>query len=698
MQTVLAQTNGTKSSLPVLTPDLLQQRLNTLDQRDGKPTLNLRNLVIDLRAEGELKERFYRQVQGRLQSGSRAIGLDLSYSLVLGELDLARLGLRAPLYGDSLVPLLDETTQSQLRRDRNRLSQLNQLSRSLLIQEQSTAQQIYLIRGPLIFVQTHFVGNVVGADIFFLDRLLLQGTQFDQALSLPGVRFGQTVNFSGSRLSQDVTLRNGIFFKNARFDQSTFGGITNFQGSEFKGDANFNQSTFQKETNFSRVQWQENADFAQTAWKGSSSFVKSIFAKALFFTQARFDAPLSLRQARFNEPINFRNAVLAAQLDLGDTTFQGRAYINVSGMEFNADQARILGNPGQIGRVFSVPTLSGNETLLRNLERNFRRLEQISDAYQVEYTAERLRLRELRNQLVGVNVNTASLLKLVSIGFTEKQARAIAARRIDHPFLSINDLLDVQGIDLAAYVKVRDRILTRRPLSLLGRLGLCIHWLWLDALVVLSGYGTRVGLIIGIGLMALAWFAMLFWFIDRYRRRLPTPILPPLDQAFWMMGSFLVFVGFGVSMLLRAADYPLETLTWLALLTVPLPLAWIARILQKGRFHDLMEESYFTEDGSLRQLRLLIARLPIIPLFPFFRDRYTPILQNRRWAWLNYYDFSLNNWFKFGFNDIRLRDQEVPGLITTLVWYQWSLGLMYVTLLLWTFSRTIPGLNLLLYF
>jgi hypothetical protein len=693
-----ALAQGGSASLPLLTPDLLQQRLSNLEQRDGRPTLNLQRLVIDLRADSDLRDRFYRQVQSRLQSGSRPIGLDLSYSLVLGELDLTKLGLRAPIYGDALVPLLDADTQAQLSRDRKRLNQLNQLSRSLLIQEKETAQQIYLLRGPLLLVQTHFAGNLVGADVFFLDRLLLQGSQFDQTLSLPGSRFSQSVNLSGARFSQEVNLRNSIFFKNARFDQSYFAGVARFQGSEFKQDANFSQSTFLQEANFSRVQWLDDADFAQTVWKGSASFFKGSFAKALFFTQSRIEAPLSMRQVRFSEPINFRNAALSAQADFGDATFQGRAYINVSGMDFNPDQARILGNPGQIGRVFSVPSLSGNETLLRNLVRNFRRLEQIADAYRVEYTAERLRLRELRQRLLGVNVNTAPPLKLVRLGFSEAQAQAIARRRQDHPFLSVSDLLDVEGVDLAAYVKVRDRILTRRPLSPWGRGLLGLRWLWLAGLVVLSRYGTGVGLIIGIGLMALGWFAVLFWFVDRYRRRLPKPIVPPLDQSLWMGASFLACTGVGLSLVLRTTDYPLATLTWLAVLMLPLPLASIARLLQTGRYHDLMEESYFREDGSLRQLRLLIARLPVMPLFPFFRDRFTPILQDRRWSWLNYYDFSLNNWFKFGFNDIRLRDQDVPGLVTLLVWYQWGLGLMYVTLLLWTLSRTIPGLNLLLYF
>jgi hypothetical protein len=37
-----------------------------------------------------------------------------------------------------------------------------------------------------------------------------------------------------------------------------------------------------------------------------------------------------------------------------------------------------------------------------------------------------------------------------------------------------------------------------------------------------------------------------------------------------------------------------------------------------------------------------------------------PILWNRRWNWLNYYDFSLNNLLKIGFNDISLARRTPP--------------------------------------
>lgn len=683
---------------PVLTQDLLLQRLNTPIQRDGRPTLNLKNLTIDLRPESPLQADFYRLVKQALQAGQPAPGLDLSYSVIQGDLNLQRLALREPLYGDALFPLLEEAGQAQLKRDRTRLSQLSRLSQSLLIQGSGDPLQIYLFRSPLILVQTQLQGSLNAGDTFLIERILAQGAHFEQGAYLAGARFNRAINLSGSQFDQLLQCRNSIFFDRVRFDQSRFRNGVNFQGAEFKDDANFSQAQFGGDLNFSRVQWQDNADFARTFWTGTAFFLKDTFAKALFFTEARFAAPLILRQARFGEPVNLRNAQLEAEMDLGDALFQPQAYLNVSGMEFNVDQVQILGTPGKIGQAFSVPVLAGNQTLLRNLERNFRRLEQISDANQIAYMAETLRLKDWQRRLTGVNLNTASSEALVTVGFTPAQADAILTHRQDQPFLSPDDLLTIDGVDLAAYVTIKNRVMAGESLSLVSRAVLGLRWLMLANLVVLSHYGTSVGLVFGLGLIATACFSLLFWWVDRYRRRLPTPILPPLQEGLWMAAGCGLLLLLGLSNVLRLADYPWWSLLSLGLLCLPIPLGLIGLLLKQGRFHDLIEQSYFVEDGSMRQLRLLIARLPIIPKFPFFRDRFTPIPLDRRWNWLNYLDFSLNNWLKFGFNDIRLRDQAVPGLITALVWYQWGLGLLYATLLLWTLSRTIPGLNLLIYF
>lgn len=689
---------GNDEGRPALTLDILRQRIDQPILRDGKPTINLKNFTIDLGPESALQDEFYRLLSGALQKAARPPALDLSYAVVRGPLNLQRLGLREPLYGNTLANRLNSDSQAQLRRDRNRLSQLSRLSQSLLIQGQGGAQQIYLVQGPLIAVQTRFQGPLVGNDIFFLGRILAQGATFEQGVTLSGARFNQTVNFAGADFRQGLQAKGSIFFQPVRFDQGQFARGATFQGAEFRADANFSRCQLAGELNFSRVQWQGTVDFARTLWQGTAFLLRNTFAQALFFTEARFEAPLVLRQARFNQPVNLRNAMLGADADFGDALFQPRAYLNVAGLEFSLEQTQILGTPGKIGRVFSVPRLGGNETLLRNLERNFRQLEQISDANQIAYTTERLRLKDWERRLFGANLNTTSAEALVRAGFTADQARAIVAYRQTQPFLTVDDMLNVDGIDLAAYVKVRDRLLAQGSSSWPGRGLLALRWLGLAGLIVLSRYGTSVGLVFGVGLVVIPVFAAMFWFVDRYRRRVPNPILPPLEEGLYLGGSGGILLLLGASDLLRTADYPLLTLLSIAVLTVPIPLTLIGILLRRGRYHDLMDQSYFVEDGSLRQLRLLIARLPVIPRYYFFRDRYFPLLLERRWNWLNYLDFSLNNWLKFGFNDIRLRDQEVPGLITALVWYQWGLGLLYAGLLLWTFSRTIPGLNLLLYF
>lgn len=685
-------------SHPPLTLDLLRQRLATPVQREGRPAIDLRYYTIDLRPDSPLTDSFYLLLSSGLQKPATAPALDLSYAVVQGDLDLQRLGQREPLYGDNLSPLLSEAGRAQLRRDRQRLLQLSRLSQSLLIQGQSSSQQIYLFKAPLVAVQTRFTGQVLGGDTFFLGRVLASGAVFEQGLSVGGARFNRAVNVSGANFRQGVQAKGSLFFEPARFDQGQFRGGATFQGAEFKADANFSRAVLAGDLNFSRVQWQGVADFARTVWLGSAFFVRSYFAKALFFTEARFDAPLVLRQTRLGEPVNLRNAIVGGEVDLGDALFLPGAYLNVAGLEFSLEQTQILGTPGKIGRVFSVPQLAGNETLLRNLERNFRNQEQISDANSIAYTAERLRLKSWQQRLLGTNVNTASVAALVRAGFTETQATAVVNQRQTRAFIGTEGVLSVPGVDLAAYLKVRDRIFARDTFPITRRFTLALQWLWLGGLVVLSRYGTSFGPTFGLGLVAIPTFALMFWVVDRYRRRRATPILPPLAEGLWLGGGCSLLLGLGLNALLRSADYPLLTLSFLFMLLVPVPAVLIGLLIKRGRYHDLMTESYFVEDGSLRQLRLLIARLPVIPKFPFFRDRYTYLLLDRRWNWLNYLDFSLNNWLKFGFNDIRLRDEHVPGLITALVWYQWGLGLLYTALLLWTLSRTIPGLNLLIYF
>ena len=687
----------------LLTLELLQERLRSPLDRDGLKVLDLRQLTIDLRPENaEFREQFYRRLQAQLQrSGSSPLGLDLSYSLVQGEFRISQLGLRVPRYGQALSPLLTPEEQTQLQRDRRRLSQLQQLSQSLLFENSlgtTPPAQISVFRGPLNLTQARFSGFANFSNTFFLDRVEAQGATFGQDVDWSEARFSQLSNFASVSFQQASRFRNTIFFDRARFNQARFQGPVSFQGSEFQETANFNQALFERSANFSRIQWQQNADLAQTQWLDQVQFNKSRFLESCFFNEAIFEKFATFREVLFRRPVNLRGATILDQVDFSDAAFAQGAYLNLAGLKFDADEAKILGDPGRIGQLLSVPSLQGNETVLRNLVRNFRRLEQIPDANQVEYTTERLRLRELGQRLLGLNLNIATPEQLQDLGLSAAQAAAIARRREQQLFRNSTELLGVEGIDLATYVKLRDQVVAGEPLSWGSWLLQALNWLGLSLLLLLSQYGTNFWLVFGTGLLAIAYFSLLFWLVDRVRRWGQPPVRPTWDEVAWTLGSVLVQALAGLLAIFRTASDPWLTLLSLAIIAVPLPVVLLAWLYGLGRCHDLSQVSYFVEDGSLRQLRLLIGRLPVMPRYGFFRDRYMPLLWDRRWNWLNYYDFSLNNLLKFGFNDIRLRDEQMPGPISTLAWYQWSLGLLYISLLLWTLSRTIPGLNLLIYF
>ncbi|MFH7024358.1 MAG: pentapeptide repeat-containing protein [Heteroscytonema crispum UTEX LB 1556] len=688
-----------------LTLELLQERLHTPTIREGNLTVDLRQMVIDLRPENAIfRDAFYQILRKEMQkTGAKALGLDLSNSLIKGDFIGSDLGLRTPLYAQAIAPIFTLTEQEQL--ERLRLVCLESFAlglpssrdcRSLLGKSTPSSSEISVFRGSLTLVQTRFTSEVQFSNTFFLQPVNAQGAIFIQPSNWTETRFSRPASFTDATFRQPSNFQGSIFFDKANFKQTQFQESVYFQDSTFVETANFNQANFKQLAKFNRVQWQGNVDFSNVRFSNQAQFTKANF-KQLLLTEATFEQAVTFREAQFNQPVNLRSASILNQADFSDVGFAPEAYLNVSGLAFNSNQAKILGNPGQIGKMLAVSALQGNQNVLRNLGQNFRQLQQIADANAIEYTKQQLRLRELSHFLFGTNINIASQEQLTNLGFSATQASAIAHRRLVQPFRKNSELLTLADMDFETYTKVASRIVVGEPLSVFEWLLQAWGWLILSVLLLLSGYGTSVGLVFGVGIIAIAYFGLLYWLVDRYRRLRPVAIIPTGYETICMLTSFSLLALFGLTAIFRSAEQLWLTLGCLLIIIVPVPMALLCRLFQQGRYHDLMDVSYFTEDGTLRQLRLLIGRLPVIPRNEAFRDRYMPLLWNRRWNWLNYYDFSLNNLLKLGFNDIRLRDEHLPGIISTLAWYQWSLGLLYITLVLWTLSRAIPGLNLLIY-
>ncbi|WGV26002.1 pentapeptide repeat-containing protein [Halotia branconii] len=695
-----AQTQPERTPLNL---ELLQERLHTPILREGNLTVDLRQMVIDLRPENAaFRDAFYQMLRKEL--GAKPLGLDLSQSLIQGDFVGSDLGLRTPLYAQAIAPIFTAIEQEQLESLRSICLQSLAIAlpnskdcQSLLGTELTKSSEISVFRGALTLVQTRFTGEVQFSNTFFLQSVNAQEATFLQPTNWNETRFSRSFSFKNTTLRQLSNFHGSVFFNQANFKQTQFQETADFNGSIFVDTANFNQATFKKLAKFSNVQWQKNANFSNARFANQAQFTKANFHQFLFLTEASFEQAVTFREAQFNQPVNLRGASILNQADFSDAGFAKAAFLNVPGLTFNSNQAKILGNPGEIGKMFSIPKLQGNQNILRNLEQNFRQQQQVTDANQLEYTKQQQRIIELSYRLVATNINSASLTKLINLGFSAIQAQEITDRRVIQLFRNSSELLSLANIDVETYTQMRDRLVFAEPLSIGSWLLQAWNWLASSVLLLLSGYGTDFWLVFGVGGLAIAYFGLLFWLVDRYRRLHPKPIIPTYYETVAMLVSFGYLTSFSLLAIFRSSAQPWLTLGCLLTIIVPLPIGLLCRLYQQGRYHDLMDISYFTEDGSLRQLRLLIGRLPVIPRNSIFRERYMPLLGDRRWNWLNYYDFSLNNLVRLGFNDIRLRDEHLPGIISALAWYQWSLGVVYITLVLWTLSRTIPGLNLLIY-
>ncbi|BAY68572.1 MAG TPA: low-complexity protein [Nostoc sp. UBA8866] len=689
-----------------LTLELLQERLRTPTLREGNLTVDLRQLVIDLRPENSIfRDGFYQLLRKELQkTGAKPLGLDLSYSLIQGDFVGSDLGLRTPLYAQAIAPIFTKTEQEQL--ERLRLVCLQSLAvslpnskdcQSLLGTQPTVAGDVTVFRGALTLEQTRFNGEVTFVNTFFLQSVNAKNATFLQPTNWHESRFSRPVNFNNASFRQACNFQDSVFFDKANFKQTQFQETANFQRISFENVANFNEAQFKQLAKFGGVQWQDNADFSGVRFANQAQFTRASFNQSLSLVETTFEQAVIFREALFNRPVDLRGASILNQADFSDAIFSSASFLNVPGLTFNSNQAKILGNPGQIGQMFDIPTLQGNQNVLRNLGQNFRQQQQVADANQLEYTKQQLRLKELSKRLIGTNINSALVASLVKLGFSPTQANVIDQRRQIKAFRNSSELLSLADIDLEIYNKLSDRLVVAEPLSLGSWLLEAWLWLALSVLLLLSGYGTNFWLVFGVGGVAIAYFGLVFWLVDRARRLRPVPIIPTYYETVSVLISFSCLEFFSLLAIFQNAEQPLLTLGCILIIIVPVPVTLLTRLYQQGRYHDLINVSYFTEDGTFRQLRLLIGRLPVIPRNPTFRERYMPLLSDRHWNWLNYYDFSLNNLVRLGFNDIRLRDEHLPGIIATLAWYQWSLGVLYITLVLWTLSRTIPGLNLLIY-
>jgi hypothetical protein len=243
---------------------LLQERLHTPVIREGNLTVDLREMVIDLRPEnGEFRDNFYQVLRKELQrSGTKPLGLDLSNSLIQGNFVGSDLGLRTPLYAPVIsseqsvgvyAPVLTSSEQAQLEHLRFVCLQSLDIAlpkskdcRALLGSQPSASSEINIFRGSLILVKTRFNGEVQFPNTFFFQPVNAKNAIFLQPTNWMETRFSRSVRFTGANFRQLSNFQTSVFFDKVNFQKAQFQETADFQDSTFEESTQFNEAIFKQ--------------------------------------------------------------------------------------------------------------------------------------------------------------------------------------------------------------------------------------------------------------------------------------------------------------------------------------------------------------------------------------------------------------------------------------------------------------------
>ncbi|MEM7593189.1 MAG: pentapeptide repeat-containing protein, partial [Cyanobacteria bacterium P01_A01_bin.83] len=517
-----------------LTLEELQSQTSNLIQQDGRATLNLSNYRLDLsHSDREFNQQFYQEINDVIIRASNAININFDNSLILGDFDLYRLGIASSIGEGVISSLFTKAEKAQIKQYLTVDDANNQL-----------IPQINVFRGTLYFNNAIFTGKVDGHDSIFLrtvdavDAIFQDDANFNQAV------FVREINFNHATFQRNANFSASHFWGQVNFPQSQFKELVDFSQSQFEALGVFNKVFFNQSANFSRSVFSQIVDFSQAIFSDRLIFAKSQFLDSVILTNSNLDQTVTFRDIYLNSLLDLKDAHILNRLDFSNAFFTPQSQINVSGLAFDGTEAKIIGQPGVIGKLLQVYRLQGNETVLHNLIRNFRSLEQIADANYIEYQQQQLKLTQINNRLFKTSWR---------------------------------------------------KIFTWSWISLIPQ------WMSLSILLLLGDYGTNISLLFSLGIISTAFFSLLFWIIDRYRPHISQPIIPTRWEIIFMLLSYVSLTITSIFNIFITSNKPWLTLITIAVVLIPIPSLITSQIYQQGRYHQLLDQSYLVENGAFRE-------------------------------------------------------------------------------------------------
>ncbi|MCU1670508.1 MAG: hypothetical protein JWP40_3435 [Blastococcus sp.] len=202
------------------------------------------------------------------------------------------------------------------------------------------------VTGPAYFRGVTFTGPAYFRGVTFTGHAYFGGVTFTGPAYFPGVTFTTWADLAGVTFTEYADFSGVTFTGYANFQEATFTGYANFHEATFTGDADFHEATFTGDADFRGVTFAGDADFRGVTFAGDADFRGVTFTGHADFSDVTVTGPAYFRGVTFTGRAYFRGVTFTGRADFRGVTFTGDA--DFRGVTFAGDadfsRVRFLGS------------------------------------------------------------------------------------------------------------------------------------------------------------------------------------------------------------------------------------------------------------------------------------------------------------------------------------------------------------------
>jgi uncharacterized protein YjbI with pentapeptide repeats len=527
----------------------------------------------------------------------------------------------------------------------------------------------------------------------------------------------ETLTLQQSKLFGRTQFYNTVFKKRLDFYRTIVSGIIQFHHCSWIGGANFREAQFDDHASFWGCQCHGDEDslinYSDAIFCGPADFDELDLVGRAFFDLVRFKDDVSFRRGTIAYEISFRNTLFEESLSLRESKIEGFC---------NFDGTRIL-------RALDARNASIGKLVFNNDEKRTRiaghvdfRWAKIDRLFFIETSFDR-----------RVDLSGAQIGWLKSPGTEPEPSTKAASTKSGNGLMFVNNVdfegeLNLSGSQINGdLVMVRTKCREEFDLSdavISGTVTISdidfrkIRFRWVQLAGKLRSFDDVAASLEGRLLLSRKeeikqqssfkeviheqheplkriyekiekWFDSTGRFVEakrvywEFKRR---EFRAKLRNATWLARAKLVlrsvypwaYLTIGVTSNFGTSMRRLLLWTLLLLLAFPVMYAGF----------DLKAFTHTPNDG---QIKFRLSETPVIRRSASPDDSAPMVGSSSRF--IDSLSFSINNFVKIGYGDVRIDPQQASPWLIGLCWFQWLLGYFWYFLFLYTFSNTAPGIK-----